>query len=711
MRRVVWAVLCACACAPALAWAQYPPVVTRSRIDPSKGVNFHAILVPDTVYVGQQATYQIGVFLNQEVRQRLRRNPEFIPPETRSLLVYDLPDAKAPLTGTIDGRAYEVHVFQRAFFALSPGRYDVPPSRLTYSLPQSASFFSREESHLLRSRALALVVLPVPTAGRPDDWGGAVGVWRARMRIDSSSGRVGNPLVLTMRVEGQGNVTLLSRPRLTVDWGVLVAADERVVLDSTPTTLRGYKEFDWLLTPRAPGREVVPPQRFAFFDPIERRFEVATTAPMAVSIAAGDALGAEALPDGAPPAVSVPLPVAPPETPVLAVRAAMGDATSRSWLRSPLFVLLLLLVPVPALIGVLVRRPRRVKPAPTNAIRLADAAAVPGLDVASLRRLVHDALRDRVGLDAGLALAEGTLVSALRHEGVTVDTARRAETLLRLLDASVFSGAPADRPPAAQDLADLYAAIDGEARGAARAAPRRLGAPVTALLLCTLVAPLAARQDDAVDKSWAAAQAAYGGRDFERAARHYFDVARALPTRPNAWANAGTSAWQAADTARAVQGWQRALRLAPLDREMRDRLALVRAVQDRGPARVPPVPVQFAPLVLLVVWLGGWAALARRAWRGRPVALRAAWLLVACGGLLTAAAWLDDAQRGDSLAVIVRPEPLRALPVLGADPGPAPLTGEVARILQRQGAWTHVRLDGQRQGWIAAELLLPLGND
>ena len=72
-----------------------PEVVTRSRLDRSRGVDFHALVTPDTVYVGQQSTYQLGVFIDQETRQRIRRNPEFVPPESYGLLSYDLPDRGA----------------------------------------------------------------------------------------------------------------------------------------------------------------------------------------------------------------------------------------------------------------------------------------------------------------------------------------------------------------------------------------------------------------------------------------------------------------------------------------------------------------------------------------------------------------------------------------------------------------------------------------
>ncbi len=712
LTRALLAALAAAAFA-ADAAAQYPPVVTRSRLDPSRGVDFHAILLPDTIFVGQQATYQIGVFLNQDVRQRLRRNPEFTPPETRSLLVYDLPDAKAPLVGNIDGRPYEVHVFQRAFFALAPGRYEVPSSRLTYALPQTASFFSREDTHTLRSEARTLIVLPVPTDGRPPEWNGAVGVWRADLRTDSASGRAGNPLVVTLRLEGQGNVALLPRPRLTVDWGSVVAADERVEADQGPATLRGAKEFDWLVTPRTEGRLLIPPQRFSYFDPTARRYATALTAGVTVNIAPGDPVSSDSL--GGVPRMPEPAPAA--TTPALGLRDALGRDASFAWLRAPWF-LLLLLAPLPALVGVFRRRPRRVRAPLTASQRLRGARAAIPADPAARRRLAHDALAERLGLDVGLALASGSFVAALRHEGVTDETARRAEGLLRRLDAAAFSAGAAERsaPPSSAEIAGLYDAVDREARrrGPAPRAPHaRSAVGALVLVVAALAQPVSgwARQGDDAVRAFQRGREAFASGDFGRSERAFLDVVRARPRSANAWANAGTAAWLAADTARAVQGWQRALRLAPLDLQLRDRLALVRAVQDRGPARVPPVPLQLGALLLLVVWGTGWAVLAARAWRGRAILWRAAWLTLACAALLLGASWLDEIHRGAQYAVVTRPEPLRSLPVLGAERGVAPLTGEVARILRRQGAWAQVMLDGRREGWLAAEFLLPLGGD
>src|SRR5436305_1524621 len=68
-----------------------PTVVARARVDTSLEVNFRALALPETVYVGQQANYEVAVFLNETVRDRLRRNPTFFPPDMQSMLAYDIP--------------------------------------------------------------------------------------------------------------------------------------------------------------------------------------------------------------------------------------------------------------------------------------------------------------------------------------------------------------------------------------------------------------------------------------------------------------------------------------------------------------------------------------------------------------------------------------------------------------------------------------------
>jgi hypothetical protein len=686
----------------AAAQGSLPEIVTRPRLDHRGGVEFHALVTPDTVYVGQQATYELGVFLDDETRGRLRRNPEFIPPESRAMLAYDLPDLRSAISVNRDGRAYEVHVFRRALFPLTAGRYVIPTARLAYTLPQSQSFFSREESFSLRSEEVTLVAIDPPTAGRPEDWAGAVGVWRARARVDAAHDRAGDPLVLTLRIEGTGNVTLLPRPQLAIPWANVVAADEHATLDSAPTALRGSKEFVWLVTPRTSGVQRVPAIRFSFFNPFARRFEQALSDPLTVRVAPGDVVAGDAPP--APPE---------PEKP-MALRLAMGYEAPLPLGDLAVVRWLLIVAPLPAFFAWNARRPRRVRPGATPAERL-HAMAAPGRSEATpagVRGAFLDGIRRRTGLDAVSLTDPGAWTLALRLEGVPDETAGEVEAFLDTLDTAAFGGRPGAAAKLASRASALLARVDAEARrargplaGVARAAP------VVLVSLLVGAGALLARDVDRARQSFAAGVAAYAGTDYVRASRLFEDAARESPRFAASWADAGTASWAAADTAGAVVGWQRALRLDPTADDLRDRLARVRAPQDVGPARVLAIPSRAPSALAVLLWLAGWIMVARLNWRRRPAFRFTMLTVVVAGSLGVAARLFEDGLEGRDLVVVTDPAPLRTLPALGADGGAEPIVGEVARVVQRQGVWTHVALDGGRDGWIASERLAPLGND
>jgi len=688
----------------AAAQGQLPDVVTRSHLEHSGGVEFHALVSPDTVYVGQQATYELGVFLDPETRSRLRRNPEFIPPESRAMLAYDLPDPTGSITVNRDGRSYEVHVFRRALFPLTPGRYTIAPARLAYTLPQGQSFFSREESFSLRSEQITLVAIDPPAAGHPPAWAGAVGVWRASARVDTARERAGDPLVFTLRVEGTGNVTLLPRPPLNIPWANVVAADERVKLDSTPSALRGSKEFDWLVTPRVSGAQRMPAVQFAYFNPVSRRYEQSASEPFSVQVAPGTIAAADST--IAPP---------PPERP-LALRPALGDEAPAPLGDLAVVRWLLLAAPFPALLAFIARRPRKVRVPVTPAERLRAMAspARAGVAAAEVRTTLLDGVRRRTGLDAAVLTQPGAWARALRLEGVTDETARDAESLLDALDGAAFGGAAAGSTSLAERAVKLLARIDTEARRARSVRARQPAAVHAGVIALLLVAgatgALFARDLEKAREPFARGVAAYAGADYTRAARLFEDATRAAPRVAAAWANLGTASLAAADTASAVVGWQRALRLDPTADDLRDRLARVRAPQDIGVARVPAFPRRAPSALALALWLAGWGMVARRCWRRRPAMRLAIATLVIAGSAAAGARLLEDRLEGRNLAVIVDPGPLRALPALGAEGESVPMVGEVARVVQRQGVWTRVSLDGGREGWIASERLAPLGD-
>lgn len=637
-------------------------------------VGFRATIAPDTVFVGQQVTYALSVRIPADVRQRLRRNPEFVPPEPRAMLAYDLPLARPAADSD-----QEVHTFRRALFVLTPGRYSIGPARLSYNLPQSASFFSREEERTLRADGVSFVAIDPPVQGRPASWAGAVGRWSASARVEAASARVGDLIVLVLRLEGEGNATMLPRPSLAIPWADVVVQDERVVLDSTPTLLTGVKEFSWLLTPKLAGAQRVPAIEYAYFDPTLRRYTAARAEPLAVQVRAGALVEV-------PPRY-----VAAEDTLPLPIRATLAGARRHRVPGGAWWIWAAFLVP-------LLWATQRFAPTLLTPRR----PTAPGRPPTARRRLA-EGLRSRTGLDLAEYTTPGALSAALRTEGVTAETARDAEALRDACDASGF-GRGAARTDAAllARTEALLSRIESEAR--------RVASAVLVLAVTWLGGCARTPGDDAAMQAFSEGRTAYLGRDFARARDAFLRAARAAPHDPNAWLNVGAAAWQAGDTAAAVFGWQKALRLAPESEVARTRLARVRAPQHRGAARVWPVAPMHVAAAAWLLWMSGWLWATLRARRG--LRGRAPWLLVWPGLVLALLAWrLDGALDARDLVVLAEPTPLRSLPALGAEPGSVPIVGEVARVRERRGVWLLLELDGERGGWYPTERTWSLARD
>ena len=250
-------------------------------------VQFQTTVSPDTVYVGQQVNYDAVTLADDVARRRLRTNPAFTPTDVAGVTVYDFPfDTTAISTVTLNGAQFRRYAYHRAMFPLLPGTYAVAPATLQYSLPDGDDYFSKSRMFSVSSQAAAFTAIPLPAAGRPIGFVGAVGEFRDTLRTDGSRPRVGDPFTVTLRVAGVGNLRLLVRPLLQIDWATVVPGEERVFWDSAGTVVRGAKEFDWLVTPRIAGDMALPAVRYDYFNPTTRRYEFAMTASIPTTVAA-----------------------------------------------------------------------------------------------------------------------------------------------------------------------------------------------------------------------------------------------------------------------------------------------------------------------------------------------------------------------------------------------------------------------------------------
>lgn len=479
----------------------------RARVDSRRPIDFHAGVFPETVYVGQQTTYQYGVFLTENARTRLRRQPEIMPAELRRVISYELGGMRHVAPRAYGSGIYEAVIGQRAFFPVNSGEIVIPGSQLNYMLPQSAAYYSREERFSVRAESAHLVVKTLPLEGRPGTFGGAVGVLRMMVRIDTVRARVGDPLTLTLRVQGVGNVKLLPRPAVEIPWAGAVAGTERVQVDSSGALIRGAKEFDWVLTPTRSGRVVLPALTYDYFDPYQRKYAVARTDSVAMDVGAGTLIMAE---QGETVAL-LPLRAT---TPRLSQRL---DAVLRSNVAIGALATFAVAAPLPALWFASVARRRRRAPA-TGRARSRRSAGGPLQEISSdamgtagardIRRAFLAELMARLEVSAHAMSSRRELRRVLRRRGVSRESTARALALLQELDALAFApiangetASGGDRyedgsRPIGAELArarELLTIVDGEAvRGALRSGAEVRGAAASVGIVLLAVLGLSA---------------------------------------------------------------------------------------------------------------------------------------------------------------------------------------------------------------------------
>jgi tetratricopeptide (TPR) repeat protein len=678
--------------------SRVPAIISRAVLDTSQDVNFRALVHPDTVYVGEQVTYELGVFLERGVRDRLRRM-EAIAPEMRGMMAYDPP---APLSGfparTIGPLRYIAHVYERAIFPLAPGRVEIPPARLVYAMPLSYSFFSREESFEIQSDSVSVVVLEPPVEGRPAGWKGAVGSISVAARVDSAGARVGDAVRLTVSVSGEGNVKLFPRPTLELRNASAVPAGERVTLSSDSLDVSGVKEFDWIVTPLHEGRLVLPQIRYPYFDPRERSYSVARAPALSLDVAPGSLAAAE------------------PGTKSRApwpVRAEYRGALPLEPYQRPGFWWLLVLAPAPAVAMAVVRRPRRRRSITRSPRReLNHLARGTSTDARAIRRAFLASLAQRLRVSSSSIADPRGLSRHARRAGAAPETAARAAALLEELDSAAFSTTAAARDGLASRAEDVYRTLDAESR---RFRDRRVRGSVLfgALLALALAAGAhaAAFSDDA--RQYSRGVDAYHRGAYSLAARDFASVAARVPRAADAWANLGTAAYAAGDTGRAVAGWERALRLEPRASDVRERLDVAGPGTIAGIAGVPSLSPAPIAIVALVTWAIAWLALAwligRRA-RGSDIAL-AFTAIGAAVALGTAVAVIDARLAARDVVVGARETRLRLLPALASESQASLHAGDLARVMDRDGAWLRISLGGGRSGWTDSASVYPIARD
>uniref|UniRef100_A0A7C6AAB6 Protein BatD n=1 Tax=candidate division WOR-3 bacterium TaxID=2052148 RepID=A0A7C6AAB6_UNCW3 len=245
--------------------------------------NLMLVASPDkrTVYKGEQVTVDFTLYTRLQLGNlSLDKLPNF-----SGFWVEKIYDARE-LNFTervINGKRYSACLLKKvALFPMQAGELTIEPMSLTGTVIRPArsffDFFDETEPVKIQSQSIKINVLPLPETGKPVDFTGGVGEFNIKASLTPDSSVNGEPVNLTIKISGTGNIKLIDKPNLPPITGIKILDPE--VNDKTSIEggrISGYKEFKYPLLPERDGRHEVPSIKISYFDPKDKSYHTIGT--------------------------------------------------------------------------------------------------------------------------------------------------------------------------------------------------------------------------------------------------------------------------------------------------------------------------------------------------------------------------------------------------------------------------------------------------
>lgn len=703
-----------------------------------------------TASVDKQKAYvneQVTLTIRFHTGVTLLGNPQYTPPGLNGFISEDLPPERHGTT-RVQGRQYHYSEIRTALFPAQSGRLTVGPAAIQAQVqagvavdPFAPDFFQKffsqgllaAQTRELRTDAIVVTAEPLPEAGKPASFSGAVGQYRVSGAVDKRNLKVGDALTLTVTVEGTGNLKALGTIKIpdTPSFRAFETVSS-MNLSRSEDHIKGSKTFKTVLVPRVSGTLAIPSIPFSFFDPQKRAYVNAGTAPIDVEVS--PAAGASPAPSYVTPQAGGGEVTAVLEDIRYVKESAVAGALSRflSALAAqraahltPLAIFLLAL----ALGGYRERllldpQGARFRRAAGRAQSLLDEAeGIAETDASLAAAKVAEALTgfiaDKLGRSAsGLTLREAQESIRSRFPRIAPDRLERLKQLWQEMEELRFAqgaqGGGGHAVILASGVADLVKELDREMGSS----PARKNGVKAALLLLALGAAAGGAQEPA-PSALSRANQLYRDGQYAQAAEAYERLAaeRNIAALEYNLANARFKENAPHALGRAIAGYLRAWELSPRDPDVRHNLEF--ALSRAGDTLVPPgTPKALFGLyhflsraeLLGLQWVGYWACLL----------LAAAWLLapalrekVATPALAALAFWaffggwwaLRTLGSGGTQGVVLEPNaearsgPGRNFPVSFNAP-----EGRRIVILSESGEWTEIGMMKEGlKGWVQAK--------
>ncbi|HRE53098.1 MAG TPA: BatD family protein [Flavitalea sp.] len=201
----------------------------------------------------------------------------------------------------VNGKYYYVHLIRKALLSpLQPGSFSLEGAEVesnihfTRVIDEGSPLGSlrnilrgsrRHEEYenldyyvTLETPVVSVRVNPLPAAGQPADFSGAVGDFTVSVEMPQKEIALHDPAVIRFVISGSGNFPLITAPTISWPKGLKVSAPAvREEVNRYNYPLSGVKTFEYTLETPADGQFSISPLSFSYFDPAETRYKTIHT--------------------------------------------------------------------------------------------------------------------------------------------------------------------------------------------------------------------------------------------------------------------------------------------------------------------------------------------------------------------------------------------------------------------------------------------------
>ncbi len=271
----------------------------------AKNLFIRAVVDKRKVYLGEQVTvtYKLYTRLNIAAQMSINKLPKYQgfwaeELETSNNISFNVE--------VVDVKQYRVGVLKKvALFPSQTGKLEVTPFELTVPIQikrrrNRNNFFDdffndpfgygQTIEYNAVSNKVIINVLPLPEEGKPDSFHGAVGKFKLDAQLDKTKTKTNEPITLTVKISGTGNIELLDLPEVNVPTGFEKYEPKTSEKVNRINKISGTKVAEYLMVPRVVGKREIPPIEFSYFDPAKKKYVTLKSKPFKIEIEQGERL-------------------------------------------------------------------------------------------------------------------------------------------------------------------------------------------------------------------------------------------------------------------------------------------------------------------------------------------------------------------------------------------------------------------------------------